>query len=73
MCDISDRIEWVKYSSISWWHNNGFFYTRLPALENKTDKGAETDESRDMYVCFHAVGTPQENDVTILQIPEHPL
>ncbi|ESL06947.1 prolyl oligopeptidase [Trypanosoma rangeli SC58] len=72
MEDTSDVIEWVKFSGIAWWHNHGFFYTRYPALRGDVDKGAETDQALDAFVCFHYIGRPQEEDVVILSVPNHP-
>ncbi|EKF30068.1 prolyl oligopeptidase, putative,serine peptidase clan SC, family S9A, putative [Trypanosoma cruzi marinkellei] len=70
--DTSDVIEWAKFTSISWWHNLGFFYTRYPALQGDVDKGAETDAAQDAFLCFHRIGRPQDEDVVILSVPEHP-
>lgn len=71
--DLPDNIQWAKFTGVSWWKNEGFFYTRYPSLGDDVDKGAETDSARDAYVCFHRVGTSQEEDVTVLKVPEQPL
>lgn len=70
--DLPDRIEWSKFSGIEWWGNEGFFYTRYPALAEGAEKGAETDAALNPFVCFHKVGTTQDEDVEVIRIPEHP-
>lgn len=70
--DLSDRVEWVKYSGISWFHDIGFFYTRYPALKEGADKGAEVDSALNAAVYFHKLGTSQSEDVRIFDQPEHP-
>ncbi|KAK7202313.1 serine peptidase clan SC, family S9A [Novymonas esmeraldas] len=69
---LPDKLHWAKFSDISWWRNEGFFYERYPELSGDVDKGAETDSAQNQYVCFHRIGTPQSEDVVILQLPEHP-
>lgn len=71
--DLPDDIQWAKFTGVSWWHNEGFFYTRYPSLAEGVDKGAETDSARDAYVCYHKVGTDQSADVTVASVPEHPM
>lgn len=70
--DLTDDIQWVKFSGISWWKNEGFFYTRYPELADVVDKGAETDSARDAFICFHAIGSTQKDDIEVLKVPDHP-
>lgn len=70
--DTADRVDWCKFSSISWWGDTGFFYTRYPELEEGAEKGAETSSALNPSVCFHALGTAQEADIPIFSCPEHP-
>eukprot|EP00796_Vickermania_ingenoplastis_P007073 gene7073-5011_t len=70
--DLADRIDWCKFSVISWWKDEGFFYTRYPELADGKEKGAETDAALDPSIYFHKVRTPQSEDIKIISVPEHP-
>ncbi len=67
---LEDRIEWVKFSSLSWAKDgSGFFYSRFPA----PDKGATFQApNNDQAVYFHRIGTPQSADVKIYATPDRP-
>lgn len=71
---LPDKIEWVKYSGISWYKDIGFFYTRFPALEEgeKADKGAETGQAENCMFMFHKIGDAQDQDQLILNLPSNP-
>ncbi|KPI89376.1 putative prolyl oligopeptidase [Leptomonas seymouri] len=69
---LPDKLNWAKFSAISWWMDEGFFYERFPELAEGADQGAETDSAQNQCVCFHKVGTPQSEDVVVLRVPEHP-
>jgi prolyl oligopeptidase len=74
---LDDHLEWAKFCSIAWTHDNaGFYYSRYPAPESLKDgdegqKGRETDESLDQAVYYHKIGDPQEKDSLV--IPANPL
>ena len=70
--DFPDVIDWVKFSGISWYEDEGFFYTRYPSLRGDADKGTETDTAENPFICYHALGTPQDADVKVLDLPDHP-
>lgn len=61
-----ERIEWAKFTRISWWGHRGFFYMRFPALQDGADKGAETDCAENAFLCFHRLGTTQAEDVVVI-------
>lgn len=77
-----EKCEWVKFSGISWLHDDsGFFYSRYPAPVALADdnfesddvkRGSETDSNKNMMVYFHKIGTPQGEDTKIFEIPEEP-
>ena len=68
----TDVIDWVKFSGISWYKDDGFFYSRYPELKEGADKGAETDTALNCAVYYHKIGTPQSADVKVIDNPEHP-
>ena len=64
---LNDKIEWVKFSGISW-HGNGFYYSRFP--EPGKDK-ALTKANQYQKVYYHKTGTPQSEDKIIFEDNEH--
>lgn len=68
-----------RFSSIAWTHDNaGFFYNRYkppPAAAAAANGklGTETDSNTDQLLCYHVLGTPQEQDTVVLADPDHPL
>ncbi|PIY32687.1 MAG: S9 family peptidase, partial [Bacteroidetes bacterium CG_4_10_14_3_um_filter_42_6] len=66
---LKDHINWVKFSGISW-KDNGFFYSRY----DKPDEGEELKgQNRFHKVCYHDLGTNQENDQLIYEDKSQPL
>lgn len=66
---LLDHINWVKFSGISW-KENGFFYSRY----DKPDEGEELKgQNRFHKVCFHDLGTNQEDDQLIYEDKNQPL
>ncbi len=66
--DLSDHIQWVKFSGVSWTKaNKGFFYSRY-------DEPAEGEElkSQNYYhkLYYHKLGTPQAQDKLIYERPD---
>lgn len=57
---LTDHIQWVKFSGIAWWQN-GFFYSGYDA---PTD-GAYTKKNENHKVYYHKIGTPQSQDLLI--------
>ncbi len=55
---LSDKIEWVKFSGISWW-KDGFFYSRYP---KPNDGDALKGQNKFHSLYYHKVGTPQSKD-----------
>ncbi|TWU57900.1 Prolyl endopeptidase precursor [Rubripirellula reticaptiva] len=68
--DLTDVVEWVKFSSIAWKpDSSGFFYCRYDAPV----EGAEltgTNENQRMY--FHKLGDKQSQDTLVLERPDQP-
>lgn len=66
--ELDDKIEWVKFSGISW-QGNGFYYSRYDAPE----KGkAFTTKNEYHKVYYHQAGTPQSKDLLVHEDKQHP-
>ncbi|KAJ3091557.1 hypothetical protein HK102_000096 [Quaeritorhiza haematococci] len=68
-------LQWAKFTGISWTHDDkGFFYTRYPKPEKlDTDKaGTETDSTKNAMLCYHKIGTSQDEDLICYKDPENP-
>src|SRR5690242_2720766 len=68
--DLPDQVKWVKFSGISWTHDDkGFFYSRYPeppkgeAIQNRVENQA---------LYYHRLGTPQSADTKIYARPDLP-
>ncbi len=67
--DLNDRIQWVKFSAVSWTKDSqGFFYSRY-------DEPRARDPLRDVNyfhkLYYHRVGSPQTADVLIFHDPQN--
>ncbi|CAK0748120.1 hypothetical protein CVIRNUC_001815 [Coccomyxa viridis] len=70
---LGDKLEYVKFSSMTWTHDHkGFFYNRYRPPCKSEKLGTETDANVDQQLWYHIVGTPQEDDKFIFAQPEHP-
>ncbi len=68
--DLPDVIRWVKFSGASWTRDGlGFYYSRYPTPEPGQDLKA-VNHNHTLY--YHRLGTPQEEDVQVFAVPEHP-
>ncbi len=66
--DLSDRIQWVKFSEASWTKDGqGFFYSRYDAPNEKTKLEA-VNYFQKLY--YHKLGTAQAADVLIYERPD---
>ena len=68
--DLADRVEWVRFSELSWTHDSkGFFYSRYPQPPaGKVLEAALSNQA----IYYHYAGTPQSSDVLIYQRQDHP-
>ncbi len=66
---LDDRIEWVKFSSPSWF-KDGFFYSRY-AAPTEGNKLANKNEYHKVY--YHKIGTPQSEDKLVYEDKQHAL
>ncbi len=65
---LDDHLLWVKFSGMSWF-KDGFFYSRYDAPK-ENEKLKAQNEFQKLY--FHKIGTPQSEDVLVLEDKEHP-
>ncbi len=68
---LPDRVRWVKFSGISWTHDDrGFFYSRFaqPADDARVIGQAIVNQK----VYHHRLGTPQSDDKLVYGKPELP-
>ena len=66
---LSDRIQWVKFSGISW-KDDGFFYSAYGAPD---EEDVLSGQNRFHKVFYHRLGTPQADDKLIFDNPGKPL
>ena len=67
---LSDKLQWIKFSGISWKGDEGFFYSRYPQEEEK-NLLSKKNEFHKLY--YHQLGTPQAADKIIFEDNKHPL
>jgi prolyl oligopeptidase len=66
--DLDDKVEWVKFSGLSWMHDaSGFFYSTFPAHDT-TGKVALKNQT----LFFHRLGTAQASDAVVYKRPDVP-
>ncbi|HXO22352.1 MAG TPA: prolyl oligopeptidase family serine peptidase [Thermoanaerobaculia bacterium] len=67
--DLPDRLEWLKFSTTAWTHDNlGFFYSRYDE-----PKAGEQLEQANYYqkLYYHRLGDPQSRDRLVYERPDH--
>ncbi|MDP0490205.1 MAG: prolyl oligopeptidase family serine peptidase [Verrucomicrobiota bacterium JB023] len=68
--DLEDKLNWVKFSPISWAKDgSGFYYSRY---DEPAEGEAMTQTNENQKMCFHRLGTPQEEDLIIYERPDQP-
>lgn len=66
---LSDHIQWVKFSGISW-QGNGFYYSAYDAPEQGKEYSGKNEYHK---VYYHQVGQPQSRDRLIYENKDFPL
>ncbi|MCX6291861.1 MAG: prolyl oligopeptidase family serine peptidase [Bacteroidetes bacterium] len=66
---LSDKIEWVKFSGIAW-KGNGFYYSRYDAPDSVNLLKGKNEYHK---IYYHTIGTPQSVDLLVFKDKEHPL
>jgi prolyl oligopeptidase len=66
--DLSDSLQWIKFSGASWTHDDrGFFYSRYDE-PNQTTQFEDVNYFQKLY--YHRLGTPQSEDVLVYHRPD---
>ncbi len=67
---LTDEIDYIKFSGLSWKGDEGFYYSRYPTPDEKSKL---TTQNQNHKVYYHKIGTLQSEDVLIYEDREHPL
>jgi len=68
---LSDAVQWVKFSDISWTNDGkGFYYSRYPQPPGGEKTISQAVVNQKLY--YHKVGTPQSEDKLIYARPDLP-
>jgi len=68
---LSDKIEYVKFTGISWKGEEGFYYSGYDKPQDEKTKFSAKSEYQKVF--YHKIGTPQSQDVLVYEDKEHPL
>lgn len=70
--DLPDKLQKAKFTGIEWtYDNNGFFYAQYPS-HSGASQGTETEGHENHSVFYHALNTPQTDDVLVVNFPNCP-
>lgn len=67
---LDEKLQWIKFSSISWKGEEGFYYSRYPAEEEKNKLSRQNQYHK---VYYHVIGTAQSADKIVYEDVAHPL
>ncbi|MEO5944433.1 MAG: prolyl oligopeptidase family serine peptidase [Ferruginibacter sp.] len=67
---LADKIQWIKFSGLSWKGDDGFYYSRYPTPDEQS-KLSKQNEYHKVY--YHKIGTTQSADKLIYEDKKDPL
>ena len=67
---LDDKVQWIKFSGISWKGDEGFYYSRYPQPD---EKSMMSKQNRFHKVYYHKLGSPQSSDALVYEDATHPL
>jgi len=67
---LDDKIQWIKFSGLSWKGEDGFYHSRYPQADESKKM---MNQNQDQKLFYHKLGTPQSDDVLIYEDKDHPL
>ncbi|MFA6152736.1 MAG: prolyl oligopeptidase family serine peptidase [Chitinophagaceae bacterium] len=68
---LNEKLEYVKFTGISWAGDDGFYYSGYDRPKNEATKFSAKTEFQKVY--YHKIGTAQSADQLIYEDKEHPL
>lgn len=68
---LNEKLDFVKFSGISWAGDDGFYYSGYDKPKDEKSKFSTKNEYQKLF--YHKVGTPQAADRLIYEDKEHPL
>ncbi len=66
---LDEKLNWIKFSGISWQGDEGFYYSRYAQPDEKTQL-SKKNEYHKLY--FHAIGRQQSQDELVYEDKAHP-
>lgn len=67
---MRDKIQWIKFSGLSWNGDDGFYYSRYPTPD-ESSKLSKQNQHHKLY--YHKLGTLQKDDVLVYEDVKYPL
>ena len=66
--DLPESLSLIKFTGVAWNPNSrGFYYSRYPVRED----GHGGDDSRQVSIWYHTLGTPEESDRFVYAVTNH--
>ncbi|CDI82911.1 prolyl endopeptidase, putative [Eimeria acervulina] len=69
---LGDRLQHAKFTSLQWVGNTHLLYNRYDVPEGADANGMENTQNEYQKLYCHEVGTPQAQDVLVLEFPSEP-